>query len=519
MLHTKQLAALVAVVTTAGLALGAGDTWFVDDDAAGGGDGTTWSTAFDTLDEALAVARAGDQVWVAQGVYSPATLIDPADMSTPSTDPLDATFYIRKSVEVYGGFAGYETTLAERKKLFDQTILTGSITLPDGTQGNARRVVFYFSEGRNSRGRLDGFVVRDGMAGQGTGFGGGGLLAGDLDGPDNNNNVWSVRIDVANCRFEDNTSESSGGGMSIAGPSILTNTVFIGNTAAGHGGGFSSGIFGSNTRIIGCSFLDNTAGIAGGGVSFRSGGSYGNPNIVNCRFVGNAAGVRGGGLSFAPNGNREPMRIFNTLFAQNVADIGGGVWLQGGQRINEFATISPSAADFGNCTFADNTATTEGGGLYLAGDASDGLRADGNLYSSIVWGNAAPIGPQLSDGTLAWFSNVQNGWAGGFDNLDVDPLFVNAYARDYRLRMISPLVDSAISYFAATDEHDLDGDGITNELIPFDLDGNPRFYDMPFVENTGADNPAYMDYGALETYVPSLNVKAGFGGASMQLDR
>ena len=511
MMHRKKLSALVGVGMTAGLALGAGETWFVDDDAAGGGDGTTWSTAFDTLDDALAVARAGDQVWVAQGVYSPATLIDPADMSTPSTDPLDATFYIRKSVKVYGGFAGNEATLAERAGLFDQTILTGMIVLPDGTAGNARHVVFYFSEGNGSPGRLDGFVVRDGMAGQGTGFGGGGLLAGDLDGPDDNNSVWSVRIDVANCRFEDNTSESGGGGMLINGPSILTNTVFVGNTAVGHGGGLATGIFGANTQLIGCSFIDNTAGLAGGGFSSRSGGTNTNPYILNCRFIGNAAGVRGGGFSFAPNGNNKPMRVFNTLIAQNTADIGGGVWLQGGRRLNDFATIRPSVTDFGNCTFADNTATTEGGGLFLGGDASDGLRAEGDLYTSIIWGNGAPIGPQLSDGSLAWWSSVQGGWAGGFGNLDVDPMFVNAAERDYRLKMMSPLVDSAISYFAATDEYDLDGDGNTSEFVPFDLDGNLRFYDIPFVPNTGADDPAYMDYGALETYLPSSNAKVGAG--------
>lgn len=519
MMHRNHLAALLGMASTAGLALGAGNIVYVDDDALPGGDGSTWSTAFATLDDALAVARSGDQVWVAQGHYAPHAMFDPADMSAPSTDPLDATFYIRKSVEVYGGFAGYEATLAEREGLFDQTILSGSIKLPDGTKGNARHVVLYFSEGSNSRGRLDGFVVGNGRAGQGKGVGGGGLVAGDLDGPDANGYVWSVRIDVANCRFENNTSDLGGGGMLIAGPSIMTNTTFVGNAAVGLGGGLSTGIFGANTRVIGCSFIDNAAGIGGGGFSSRSGGNSGSPNLVNCRFSGNSAEGRGGALSYAPNGNDTPMRVFNTVFVHNSADVGGAVWLQGGIRINDFATIRPSAADLSNCTVADNTAASEGGAIFLDGDANDGLRADGNLYSSIVWGNTAPVGPQLSDGGLAWFTDVEGGWSGGFGNIDADPMFVDASGGDYRLRVVSPLVDSAISYFAATDEHDLDGDGDTGELIPFDADGNSRFYDMPFVENTGADDPAFMDYGALETFVPGLDAGATIGGGTGTLRR
>ena len=46
-------------------------TWYVDDDATSGGDGTSWSSAFEFLQDALAVAQPGDELRVAGGRYQP----------------------------------------------------------------------------------------------------------------------------------------------------------------------------------------------------------------------------------------------------------------------------------------------------------------------------------------------------------------------------------------------------------------------------------------------------------------
>ena len=54
---------------------GAANAWqviHVDDDAPAGGDGSSWASAFSDLQDALAAARAGDVVRVAQGTYAPA---------------------------------------------------------------------------------------------------------------------------------------------------------------------------------------------------------------------------------------------------------------------------------------------------------------------------------------------------------------------------------------------------------------------------------------------------------------
>ncbi|HLB75271.1 MAG TPA: lamin tail domain-containing protein, partial [Sedimentisphaerales bacterium] len=44
---------------------------YVDADAAGDNNGSTWQDAFNYLQDALSAARLGDEIWVAQGVYKP----------------------------------------------------------------------------------------------------------------------------------------------------------------------------------------------------------------------------------------------------------------------------------------------------------------------------------------------------------------------------------------------------------------------------------------------------------------
>ena len=61
----------VAVLTLACTAATRADIIYVDDDATAGGDGTSWSTAFNDLQLALAIVQEGDEIRVAQGIYKP----------------------------------------------------------------------------------------------------------------------------------------------------------------------------------------------------------------------------------------------------------------------------------------------------------------------------------------------------------------------------------------------------------------------------------------------------------------
>ena len=46
-------------------------TIFVDDNASEGGNGTSWASAHKYLQDALAGAEYGDEIWVAEGTYKP----------------------------------------------------------------------------------------------------------------------------------------------------------------------------------------------------------------------------------------------------------------------------------------------------------------------------------------------------------------------------------------------------------------------------------------------------------------
>lgn len=96
-------------------------TIFVNAAAAGAGDGKTWADAFTNLQPALQSASPGQAIWVAAGTYHPA---HPGGSRAQ-------TFQLPSGVEVYGGFAGDELTLEERKDLFLSTFLSGDLNGDD----------------------------------------------------------------------------------------------------------------------------------------------------------------------------------------------------------------------------------------------------------------------------------------------------------------------------------------------------------------------------------------------------
>jgi len=78
-------------------------TVYMDDDASGAQDGSFWAAAFRYLRDALAVASAGDEIRIAQGVYR-AARIAPGTQIT--TGHIEATFRLVDGAAILGGFAG-----------------------------------------------------------------------------------------------------------------------------------------------------------------------------------------------------------------------------------------------------------------------------------------------------------------------------------------------------------------------------------------------------------------------------
>ncbi len=193
-----------------------GPVVYVDADATGANNGTSWGDAFTTLQPALDAAAAGDEIWVAAGTYTPTSL------STPG-DPRSATFELKGGVALYGGFdpSVGDDTWGERDWVNDEALLSGDI----GISGDPADNVYHVVSGSAvlETAVLDGFTITGGNAGSGNG---GGML----------NDGASPTL--ANLIFSGNTA-SNGGGIENANGSnpTLIHCTFSGNTAANYGGG------------------------------------------------------------------------------------------------------------------------------------------------------------------------------------------------------------------------------------------------------------------------------------------
>ncbi len=234
---------------------------FVAAGASPEGDGASWATAFDDLQEALRRSRFGQQIWIAAGTYRPT-----------SGDDREASFQLKRGVALFGGFSGEEASLDQRNPEIHRTVLSGDLRGNDterfaGRMDNSYHVVV--ASGVDSSCVLDGLVI---CGGQADAFPehqtGGGL------------HLRKGSPVVRGCRFENNYAFEQGGGCYVeaASPS-LRNCTFEGNRTEGYGGGLQ--VTGGSPELSACLFADNRS-VGGGGCAVDIWNS--NPVLRNCRF-------------------------------------------------------------------------------------------------------------------------------------------------------------------------------------------------------------------------------------------
>ncbi len=391
---------------------------FVNKQASGNNDGTSWSNAFTTIDAALQSAVPGEsELWVAAGTYTPAVNGDRTRLPV--------------NVPLYGGFSGNESSREKRDPAANVTTIAG---LPE--------VVHIFV----ARGFGAGLFIIDGFrffqGGQGTHdfldepIGGGGALR-----------IEDTTVIVRQCRFENNATPPFIEPRTINGGAIycynstleVTKCEFIGNycrdldlwptnTTGGWGGsGGAISAESSSLLIQQSKFSANRAGrgaptdvfIPGVQPPGGRGGSGGavymyqcERIIRNCLFTGNESGPGGsgnppgvcgnGGAIAGTNNIGTSGTLMNCTFvgnetAQAYGDVGeGGAWF----GYSWYTSIS-------NCIFADN-------------------------YPGHLAAEAASLSPHYCN--LVGENNFQNG------NIDADPLFVSG--ENYRLMKTSPCINT-----------------------------------------------------------------------------
>jgi len=135
---------------------------FVDDDATGSNNGSSWEDAYNYLQDALANALSGDEIWVAHGIYKP----DQGAGVTP--DDRTATFQLISGVTIKGGYAGFGEPDANERDIDEyETILSGDLSGNDGpnfanNDENSYHIVT--GNGTDETAVLDGFTITAGNA-------------------------------------------------------------------------------------------------------------------------------------------------------------------------------------------------------------------------------------------------------------------------------------------------------------------------------------------------------------------
>ncbi|ALL04042.1 hypothetical protein AQ505_00160 [Pedobacter sp. PACM 27299] len=401
--------------------------------ATGDDNGIDWGNGFTDLQAALAIAKDGDEIWMAKGKYS------------PGAGP-KATFSLVSGVKLYGGFAGTETDLTQRVPDASGRFTTNETVL----HGNdINRHVVFNNTLLSPNTLMDGLTITAGFA-DSTRLDGYG--AGIYNGAAVMNGTYN------NLVIKNNRAHIYGGGMYNASPGLkMTNVLFenneVTNTTRYGGGLFNTG---SNAILNQVTFKNNKA-IIGGGVY----NNVANVKLNDVRFEGNTASTTGGGLhsiaeiiidraSFLENtADQKGAGIFayglitirNAVFSKNritgilAASNGAGVYVE-----------SSTTATIQNSTFSNNTvAVTSLPGTFL-GAGLWAAPTTVNVYNSIFWGNkrGGNVEDQIGGAVLKNMANniVQNNYSSGTNNLIGNPDFENPEQHDLRLKNGSIAIDA-----------------------------------------------------------------------------
>ncbi len=245
---------------------------------------------------------------------------------------------------------------------------------------------------------------------------------------------------LAYCRIEygkagNDYPDNGGGGMALINSNAdLDYCIFADNDATGEENGLGGAVYlinagggGHTTHFTNCTFLRNHAYGEGGAIKFSN--DIGT-EITNCTFLENNSRYGGGALSLYSVINT---KIIRCLFVDNYTTYSNG------GAVNSLGIGNTML--FENCTFYGNSAQTgEGGALSLA-------YAEAAFVNTIIRNNEAPYGDDLflSTGCTVEvnYSNLtMPDDATGDNNIDADPLFVNADEGDFHLSEGSPCIDA-----------------------------------------------------------------------------
>ncbi|WP_430409869.1 choice-of-anchor Q domain-containing protein [Kordia sp.] len=376
---------------------------YVDIDATGANDGSSWANAYTGLNDALSGIPVGTEraIWIADGTYTP---------TTTNADPRMATFTVPTLVKIYGGFNGTETMLSQRDPAINITKLSGdlqgndngTLTTTETTRTDNAYHIISLREDMTD-------VVVDGLTISDANPSGGGTFTGNVANRINNGTGGAVYVALVN------TAERV--------EAKFNNCILENNT-------------GDNGAVFGTYIQNGNASV-----------SY-QVDFTNSKIRSNYSRLAPIMLYYGQNGATISGQIVNSVFTNNTTPTSRNTGsCLGIGRVNGSASVVQ--VDVINSTFTNNSA--QSGQVITASGAAE----LSTISNCIIYGNGSSTPLQFVTAPFPPVNNsiVEGGQQGG---TNLDPLFTSA--TDFTLQLNSPAINAGNNSFLPVDiTEDIDG--------------------------------------------------------------
>ena len=342
--------------------LSAGRRLYVRPDGNNDNDGRTWETALRdpqvAIDRLYGSGQSGKgEVWVAEGVYVPQAYLKsltPNDQTTP------LAFQMRNGISLYGGFAGTETSKAQRKLAADEmrwqfahpTILRGA----DYKDGSARWNSTDESWNVSSKSyhvvwfAPNPYEVTSSADAQFS-------LATTLEGVTVEGGCASENGDPRFAPVQGSGIYMLGGNTNVRRCTVRHNSAGMKATTTGTPQG--GGIYNLGGQVRYCLVYNNSAS-EGGGIYLST---YG---FVNSSMVANNSAANGAGIYVDRNVLPAQYQIVATnIITNNTSTANAALYVKGDGLIEQNTIANNYTSNVTDATGAGNTSYT--GGLYATG--------------------------------------------------------------------------------------------------------------------------------------------------------
>lgn len=329
--------------------------------------GTSWASAYTNVQTALAAALAGDEIWVAAGVYRPT-----------ATTNRTVSFVLKNGVALYGGFLGGETLRAQRNPdpRANGTLLSGDIGTSGDLTDNSWHVLW--ASNVASATVLDGFTIMHGNAS--------GSFPDDRGGA-----IWLKGSSpmLRNLQVVQNSAVVAGGiAIQDSGSPAIVDCTFHGNVSGNSGGAIYcvSATSPALTNVL----ISGNESFGDGGAFFAA--SFAVPRLINVTIAGN----RGGGLTAVTVG---PV-LQNSIVWNNTAQDGTLLQIDGPLDPASSPNLIDDGTPASNPRFVRNPDPGDGDWRTPADNDYGDLRLQTNSPAIDLGQNAANAAPFDLDGNL-----------------------------------------------------------------------------------------------------------------------